>query len=299
MIGPSMSTVERLHLPAISLSLFLFIGGCGNGETQQQDHPHLSTKVTMTDVTFRSAALGREMPYRIVMPASISPGQKLPVVYLLHGGGGGYRDWTNYSDVAKYAESGLILVMPEGGSSYYTNSAEHPEDRYEDYLVNDVVSEVESRYPVTVGRQNRAIVGVSMGGYGAVKNALKHPELFGFTGGLSAAVDVPTRPFSIKRLSQWRFHSSIFGPSGSQTRHDNDPYALARSVDPSRMPFLFLTCGEQEGLLPANRKLAEIFAERGFAYEFHTAPGDHNWLQWDEQLPGIFESLLAHIKPAK
>jgi dipeptidyl aminopeptidase/acylaminoacyl peptidase len=89
----------------------------------------------MTDVTFLSAALGREMPYRIVLPASINPGQKLPVVYLLHGGGGGYRDWTNDSDVAKYRESGLILVMPEGGSSYYTNSAEHSRDRYEDYQV--------------------------------------------------------------------------------------------------------------------------------------------------------------------
>ena len=203
----------------------------------------------MTDVTFRSAALGREMPYRIVMPSSISAGQKLPVVYLLHGGGGGYRDWTNHSDVAKYTESGLILVMPEGGSSYYTNSAEHPEDRYEDYIVKDMISEVESKYPAAPGRESRAIVGVSMGGYGAVKIAMKRPELFAFAGGISPAVDVPTRPFSIKRLSQWKFHSSIFGPSGSQTRRGNDPYALARTVDPSRMPYLFLTCGEPEGLL--------------------------------------------------
>jgi putative tributyrin esterase len=253
----------------------------------------------MSDVTFRSAALGRDMPYRVVLPASITPGQKLPVVYLLHGGGGGYRDWTNYSDVAKYAEAGLILVMPEGNSSYYTNSAEHPEDRYEDYVVNDVISEVERKYPAATGRQNRAIVGVSMGGYGAVKIAMKHPELFAFAGGISAAVDVPTRPFSIKRLSQWRFHSSIFGPNDSQTRRDNDPYALARSVNPSRMPYLFLTCGEQEGLLPANRKLAAILMERGFAYEFHTAPGDHNWMQWNEQVPHVFESLLKRVKPGE
>jgi S-formylglutathione hydrolase FrmB len=239
------------------------------------------------------------MPYRIVMPSSISPGQKLPVVYLLHGGGGGYRDWTNYSDVAKFAESGLILVMPEGNSSYYTNSVEHPEDRYEDYIVSDVISEVESKYPVAPGRQNRAIVGVSMGGYGAVKIAMKHPELFAFAGGLSAAVDVPTRPFSIKRVSQWRFHSTIFGPSGSQTRHDNDPYALARSVDPSRIPYLFLACGEQEGLLPANRKFAAILEERGFAYEFHTSPGDHNWLQWNAQLPNAFRSLQERMGQAK
>ena len=287
MIGFSMTTVQRLHSIVITLFLFLFVGGCGNRETQQ-DHPRLSPKVTMTDVTLRSSALGREMPYRIVMPSSISPGQKLPVVYLLHGGGGGYRDWTNYSEVAKFAESGLILVMPEGNSSYYANSVEHPEDRYEDYIVSDVISEVESKYPVAPGRQNRAIVGVSMGGYGAVKIALKHPELFAFAGGLSAAVNVPTRPFSIKRVSQWRFHSSIFGPSGSQTRRDNDPYVLARSVDPSRMPYLFLGCGQQEGLLAANRKFAAILEERGFAYEFHTSPGDHNWLQWNAQLPNMF-----------
>jgi S-formylglutathione hydrolase FrmB len=299
MIGPSMSTVERLSSIVASLSLFLFIGGCSNRETQKRDHPRLSTKVTMTDATFRSAALGRDMPYRVVMPSSVSAGQKLPVVYLLHGGGGGYRDWTNYSDVAKFAESGLILVMPEGGSSYYTNSAEHPEDRYEDYIVKDMISEVESRYPAAPGRENRAIVGVSMGGYGAVKIVLKHPELFAFAGGISPAVDVPTRPFSIKRLGQWRFHSSIFGPSGSQTRRDNNPYALARSVDPSGMGYLFLTCGEQEGLLPANRKLAAILAERGFAYEFRTAPGDHNWQQWDAQIPLVFESLVKHIKTGK
>jgi S-formylglutathione hydrolase FrmB len=294
-----MTTVERLNSIVVTLFLFLFVGGCGNRETQQRDHPRLSPKVTMTDVTFRSSALGREMPYRIVMPSAISPGQKLPVVYLLHGGGGGYRDWTNYSDVAKFAESELILVMPEGNSSYYTNSVEHPEDRYEDYIVNDLIFEVENKYPVATGRKSRAIVGVSMGGYGAVKIAMKHPELFAFAGGLSAAVDVPTRPFSIKRVSQWRFHSSIFGPGGSQTRHDNDPYVLARSVDPSRVPYLFLTCGEQEGLLAANRKLAGILEERGFKYEFHTAPGDHNWLQWNAQLANVFKSLQERTGPAK
>ena len=138
-----------------------------------------------------------------------------------------------------------------------------------------------------------------MGGYGAVKIAMKHPELYAFAGGLSAAVDVPTRPFSMKRISQWRFHSSIFGPSGSQTRRENDPYELARSVDPTQMPYLFLTCGEQEGLLPANRKLAMMFENRGFAFELHTAPGDHNWQQWNGQVPIVFESLAKHIKPDK
>jgi hypothetical protein len=60
------------------------------------------------------------------------PGQKLPVVYLLHGNGGSYQNWSNYSDVGHYAAQGLILVMVEGGSSYYVNSATRPEDKYAD-----------------------------------------------------------------------------------------------------------------------------------------------------------------------
>ena len=91
----------------------------------------------MQDVTFHSVALNRDMPYRVVLPATRA-GQKLPVVYLLHGGGGGFRDWTNDSDVAGFAEQGLILVMPEGNSSYYVNSATRPDDRYEDYIVKDL-----------------------------------------------------------------------------------------------------------------------------------------------------------------
>jgi len=69
----------------------------------------------MRDATFRSAALGREMQFRVILPLSVPEGQKLPVVYLLHGGGGGFRDWSNYSEVARFAEGGLVLVMPEGG----------------------------------------------------------------------------------------------------------------------------------------------------------------------------------------
>src|SRR5260370_5714801 len=151
----------------------------------------------MGDITFHSAALNRDMQYRVILPASTARGEKLPVIYLLHGGGGGFHDWSNYSDVARYAEHTVILVMPEGNSSYYTNSAERPQDRYEDYIVTDLIADVESKFPVDSGRSNRAIVGVSMGRFGAVKLALRHPELFVFAAGISAAAAVPIRPFSI------------------------------------------------------------------------------------------------------
>ena len=237
------------------------------------------------------------MPYRVILPADLPPNNKLPVVYLLHGGGGGYRDWSNYSDVAKFAEQDLILVMPEGNSSYYMNAAERPLDRYEDYITKDLINDVEGRFPVAAGRANRAIVGVSMGGFGAVTLSPKHPDLYVFTGGISSALDVPTRRFSIHRIGQYRGHAQIFGPWGSETRLANNPYALVGSVDPTKTPYFYLTCGEQEGLLPANRRFADLLHKRTFQYEFHSGPGGHDWNQWDERLSGLFESLHRRLDP--
>lgn len=278
-------------------AISLLLAACNSRKRQeaQPDRPRLTPSVAMRDVTFRSAALNRDMQYRVVLPASIAAGSKLPVIYLLHGGDGSFRDWSNYSDSARFAERGLILVMPEGDDSYFVNAAERPQDRYEDYIVNDLIADVESRFPVAAGRTTRAIVGVSMGGFGAVKLALSHPELFVFAGGISPAVDVPSRPFSIKRIRQWRHHSSIFGPWGSQARRNGDPFVLARSADPARTPYLFLTCGEQEGLLPANRSFAALLEHRHFRYEFHVVPGGHDWNQWDERLPSVFQSLSEHM----
>jgi putative tributyrin esterase len=280
------------YLCAISLLL----AACDRKKQEMPlDRPRLSPNVALRDVTFHSAALNRDMQYRVVLPARIATGAKLPVVYLLHGGGGGLRDWSNYSGVASFSERGLILVMPEGDESYYVNAVEKPQDRYEDYIVNDLVADVESRFPVAVGRPNRAIVGVSMGGFGAVKLALSHPDLFVFAGGISSALDVPSRPFSIKRIQQWRHHSSIFGPWGSQARRNGDPFVLARSADPARTPYFFLSCGEQEGLLAVNRNFVALLENRHFRYEFQVVPGGHDWNQWDKRLPSVFQSLWEHL----
>ena len=272
--------------------------GCGKKtENKPADHPRLTPGVRMQDVTFHSAALNRDMQYRVILPSTISPQEKLPTVYLLHGGGGDFSEWSNDSDVAQFAESQLILVMPEGASSYYTNAADRPQDRYEDYIVNDLISDVESKFPVAQDRAHRAIVGVSMGGFGAVKLALVHPDLYVFAGGMSSAIDVPSRPFSIKRWGQWRGHRAIFGPWQGEVQKKNDPLILVRTVDPKNVPYLYLTCGEQEGLLPSNRQLAHILAERHFQYEFHTGPVSHDWNQWNGRLPLLFQSLMQHISP--
>ncbi len=288
--GAPSITVLALSLCALT--------GCRKSESPFVDRPRLTANVVLRDITFPSKALHRDMTYRVILPARLASGQKLSVIYLLHGGGGGYRDWSNYSDVARFAESGLLLVMPEGASSYYVNAVDPPQDRYEDYIVEDLIADVGGRFPVASGRANRAIIGVSMGGFGAVNLALHHPERFAFVGGLSSALDVPRRAFTVRRLGQSRHYRAIFGASDSATRRDNDPFLRARSADPGAEPYFFLTCGEQEGLLPANREFATLLGTRHFKYEFHTTRGGHDWNQWNAWLSTLFQSLAAHLGPA-
>jgi len=181
--------------------------------------------------------------------------------------------------------------MAEGDNSYYANAVERPRDRYEDYIVKDLISDVEAKFPVAAGRSNRAIAGVSMGGFGAVNLSLKHSDLFAFAAGISSAIDVPSRPFSIKRISQYRGHAAIFGSWDSQTRHDNDPFILVRkATEASRAPYLYLACGDQEGLLKANLKFANLLQQQQFHFEFHSGPGGHDWNQWNGRLEGVLKA---------
>jgi len=258
--------------------------------------------VIMQDRRFYSPALGREMPYRVFLPERIAEGVRLPVVYLLHGRGPDYRDWSVNSDVSRYATAGgaaaggLILVMPEGRDSFYVNSAGRLPDRYEDYLVHDLAADVEQSFPARGDRAGKAIVGMSMGGFGAIVQGLRHPESYAFAGGLSAAVDVPQRRFRFWRWGQGWLFRQIFGPMGSAERAERDPFVLVERVDPKKAPYIYLTAGENEPLLEPDRRFAEALRGRGFASEFHSLPGGHDWGEWQRQLPGCFARLDAVLQ---
>jgi len=257
------------------------------------DNPRLAPGVVMQDVRFFSAALKREMSYRVFMPADIRK-SKLPVVYLLHGGDGSFCDWSNYTDVARLG-TGLLLIMPQGDDSYYVNAAQRPDDRYKDYIVNDLVADVAQRFPARTDREGRAIVGVSMGGFGAINLALHHPDLFIFVGGLSSAIDVPRRPFSWRRFGQSRRYRVLFGPGGSESRRRNDPFLEVRTADAAKLPYFYLSCGQQEGLLAPDREFAALLDRFRIKHEFHSLPGGHDWNRWGGELPGVFEVLRRYL----
>lgn len=139
-------------LRCVSVS-FLLAVACTKPSQPLPDRPRLTPSVVIQDVTFHSRALNRDMQHRVVLPRNLLAAVKLPAVYLLHGGGADFRSWTNDSDVANFAEQGFVLVMPEGKSSYYVNAEARPQDRYEDYIVKDLIIDAESRLPIASGRE--------------------------------------------------------------------------------------------------------------------------------------------------
>jgi S-formylglutathione hydrolase FrmB len=273
----------------------LLLSACHRAQQSQPDYPRQFPGVRMQDVAFHSAALGREMQYRVYLPASLPANRKLPVVYLLHGAGDDFRSLSNKSNVGTYALENLILVMPDGGLSYYMNEVEAPQEKYEDSLTEDLIADVESRFPAGNDRENRAIVGVSMGGFAAMDYALARPDLYAFAGALSPPIDVPERRFSLKHADQWWRFRTIFGPAGSEERLARDPFHLVQTANPQRTPYIYISAGEQEPLLEPIRRFAGRLNDRGIAYEFHVLPGGHDWTQWNAQIPGCFESLTQHL----
>lgn len=296
------SSLRRAATALLLSALLLVLYASGPRVTcELPDSPRLVGGVVLRDVIFRSKALNRDMSYRVYLPMYIAPGKRLPVVYLLHGAGNNFHEWSNYSDVSRFAASsfagGLVLVMPEGNSSYYTNSVGNPKQRYEDYISKDLIADVESRFPVIAASGGRAVVGVSMGGFGAIKLALDYPFLFAFAGALSPALDPPSRPFSLKRPLQWFYYRSTFGPWGSDILHRNDPFRVVKSTSPDHIPHLYFTCGDRESLLGPDTAFATLLARGHFDYEFHIVPGGHDWNQWNAQLPPLFAELRRYLKP--
>jgi S-formylglutathione hydrolase FrmB len=243
---------------------------------------------------FQSKSLGRSMKYRVLLPDSYTQGhKKYPVLYLLHGLYGDYTNWTKLTKVRTYATGlELIIAMPDANDSWYTNYATDPQQKYEDYIVHDFLSEIETHYRVAGTRDTRFIAGLSMGGYGAIKFALKNPQLFSLVGSFSGALNAPNelnqeRPDFAVQLNK------VYGLANSKTRADNDIYPLLKSVDAAALPYFFLTCGTDDYFLQSNRRFVLPLPSLKIGYEYHELPGKHDWEFWDHSINIFLHDIVA------
>lgn len=265
-----------------ALVLIALLLACAPGGARQEQ---------ARDYRFHSAALGREMPYRVLAPAPLAPGHRYPVLYLLHGLGGHFDDWTEYTRLAEHVGGrDLIVVMPEGGNSWYVNWHDGTE-RWEDYLARDLIAEIDARFPTDARREARVIAGLSMGGYGALRMGMKHPEQYAIAASLSGALDVTRRQtYGWSDTLRAEF-SRTFGPMDSARRKEDDVMTLASRVPPRGLPFLYIDCGADDPFLAGNRQVAAILQRRGVPYEYRETPGRHDWPYWDRQIVEVLRLI--------
>jgi putative tributyrin esterase len=247
--------------------------------------------VTITDVRFPSPNIGGLLRYRAIVP-STQPGERLPVLYLLHGSGGNPDEIQKLSPVVQFATSArLIVVMPDAGRYYYTNAKHLRHARWEDAIVSDLPRDVEARFPVLAGREHRGIAGISMGGYGAVKLALKHPEFYGFAANMSGPLDITSRPASLRRWGKALQVWTIFGVSPA-TRQDEDVFSLLERSPADELQNMkwFSSCGKSDPLYAVNARFIREMRQRGVKLDGIATPGFHDWQSWNTAMPLMFKA---------
>jgi len=256
---------------------------------------------TVEHRSFFSAALQRDLSYEVVLPVGYAESQqRYPVLYLLHGWAGDETNWVNLTHLVELASKyRLLIVTPRAENSWYVNSATTPADRYEDAITHDLIAEIDANYRTIASQHERAVAGLSMGGYGAMLYTLKHPELFGVAASLSGAFAGPAGIEDV--MPQLKPSTdAAFGPPGSAERRDDDLDTWIARDDPSSLPYLFLECGTTDPLLASNRRVVAQLSARRFAYEYHEMPGSHTWSFWDHALLMMLDVIAQqlHVEPA-
>lgn len=272
--------------------IFLLLNGIA---TLSQTVPR-GEKPRAKDFVFHSPSLDRDMPYRVLLPAKYEDGGRFPVLYLLHGVYGDYKNWDTMTGLENYAKNlAFIIATPDAGDSWYTNSATIPADKFEDYIARDFVSEIDARFRTIRDRHGRAIAGLSMGGYGALKLALKYPQLFAFAGSLSGALNAAQNLDALRADFRNKL-LEVYGNEGSRTRAENDVLVLlnARHADP--YSYFYLACGTDDFFLDSDRAFVQQLSSKKLAYEYHETPGGHTWEYWDRELQPLLGAVMKQFE---
>ncbi|HEX8423273.1 MAG TPA: alpha/beta hydrolase family protein, partial [Pyrinomonadaceae bacterium] len=212
---------------------------------------------------------------------------------------------TDKTKLAEYAaQFNLLVVTPEGGDGWYTDSATVPTDKYETYLLEELIPDVERRFRALPSRDARAIAGLSMGGYGALKFGVKHPQLFALAASLSGAFAAPSWDANDPQLLAFVKPSvaRTYGAMDSPTRAANDLFKLYAALPPERfptLPFIYFDCGTEDFLINSNRALSELLLKRKIPHEYRQLPGAHTWPYWDAQVQEVLKLAARRLRAAQ
>jgi len=257
--------------------------------------------------TFASKVLNREIRYGLYLPPSYASSTKrYPVLYFLHGLNENEMRWSTRGltdlKLDKLVADGkigeFIVVVPFGATSFYTNTRSGAQP-WEDMIVNEFIPAFESANRVNATRATRGISGISMGGYGALKIAMKHPDLFGSVSAHSAVLlaDLADARVSDRRLAMFSsMFDQIYGINQDMKYwEDNNPMTLAANTKKLNGLKIYFDCGTEDeyGFQVGTKHLDEILTKAAYPHEAHLYPGNHGW---DYAIQHTEASLQFHWK---
>lgn len=211
-----------------------------------------------------------------------------PVLYLLHGLSDDHTAWTRYTSIERYAAArGLAVVMPAVDRSFYANEAHG--HRYWDWVSEELPQVVGQFFRVSQAPEDTFVAGLSMGGYGALKLALTHPDRFAAAASLSGALDLVRMQTRADREDLFaRVYGGPVGPG-------DDLFALLEAAD--GVPPLHVSCGTEDRLLPDGERFAAAATAKGVDVTTDFRPGDHEWGLWDAVVREVVDWLPIGAGP--
>ena len=247
------------------------------------------------ELKYRSAALGKAISANIILPESNFAGP-FPVLYLLHGLSDDHTAWMRQTSIERYVQHlPLMVVMPDSGRGFYTDAQEGP--AWETSIVRDLVTYIDKIFPTQAAREGRCVAGLSMGGYGAIKLALKFPEMFCSAVSHSGALRIAHNPNFADRPENDRAEwIRVFG--ADPTNGPNDLYHLAEvagKLDAAKRPALRIDCGTEDFLIDHNRDFHAHLDKIAYPHEYAEFPGAHDWGYWDTHVREAIAFLARNM----
>jgi S-formylglutathione hydrolase FrmB len=251
---------------------------------------------TVDSLEIPSAVMNKTYKAAVVLPSTYQNNKKAyPVLYLLHGGGGHFRDWLNLTPdkmlVKNLADQyNIIIVMPEGETfGWYLDSPFDPTSKFETYITKEVIQKIDNTYRTVRSNKGRVITGLSMGGHGAMYLSTRHPDLFGAAGTMSGAMDMNYTKFTLnedfKKMLIERFEK-LLGTSDvtKEVYVKNSVINMAETIKKNGMPVI-IDCGVDDFLIDVNRELHRRLVYNNTPHDYAERPGAHTWEYWQNSLP--------------
>jgi S-formylglutathione hydrolase FrmB len=239
-----------------------------------------------------SNSMKKEIKAVVITPSNYKNGGRFPVVYLLHGYGGNYADWITKAPAIKSLvdQYQLIIVCADGNNSWYLDSPEQPNSRYETYITKELVQWIDEKYKTIANKGGRAITGLSMGGHGALYLAFKHQDMFSVAGSMSGGVDL--RPFP----NNWDIAKLIGTYATKPMQWDSSSVInLTNLLTPNSLA-LIIQCGTDDFFYKVNTALHEKLAYQNIPHTFIANPGGHTWQYWSDAIAYQLLFIKANLK---